>query len=97
MDELGDLIGATPDLWKTAICDPLLAYKLVFGPTLPYAYRLQGPYPWAEARTAIMEIWKRAERPTQTARTKRMEQRLFSFNLVYLVPVVLAIVYLLFF
>ena len=98
MDELGDLIGATPDLWKIAIFDPLLAYKLVFGPNLPYVYRLQGPYPWAGARKAIIEIWKRAEIPTQTARTKRTQQR-SSYNLFYCVPVVLvpAIVYMLFF
>ena len=44
MDNLAQKIGATPDLVKYLFSDPILWWKLVFGPSLPYQYRLEGLY-----------------------------------------------------
>jgi dimethylaniline monooxygenase (N-oxide forming) len=46
MDELADLIGARPNIIRMALNDPLLAYRLLTGPNLPYVYRLCGPHRW---------------------------------------------------
>lgn len=61
MDELGNLIGCVPSILKFLITDPLLAYRLFFGPNAAYVYRLQGPKPWSGARDTIMQINNRVE------------------------------------
>ncbi|EEC17485.1 flavin-containing monooxygenase, putative [Ixodes scapularis] len=39
-------IDAKPSLVETAWSDPRLAVRMLFGPSLPYQYRLRGPHPW---------------------------------------------------
>ncbi|KAH7673155.1 Protein FMO-5, partial [Aphelenchoides avenae] len=59
MDELGAMIGAKPDPLSYMLTDPQLAYKLLFGPSLPYSFRMAGPNPWDGARQAILDVEKR--------------------------------------
>ncbi|RWS00538.1 Dimethylaniline monooxygenase [N-oxide-forming] 5-like protein, partial [Leptotrombidium deliense] len=49
MDEIATLVGVKPNLYTIALTDPLLWYKMYFGPCLPYQYRLTGPHPWKGA------------------------------------------------
>ncbi|CAB3402591.1 unnamed protein product [Caenorhabditis bovis] len=62
--ELGELIGANPNMKHLWTTDPRLAMKVYFGPCLPYAFRLNGPNPWEGARQAIMDSEFRTIRST---------------------------------
>ncbi len=42
MDELATEVGVKPNLWKYFISDPELWRSLLFGPSVPYQYRLEG-------------------------------------------------------
>jgi dimethylaniline monooxygenase (N-oxide forming) len=42
MDELANIIGVKPNLWKYLFTDPKLWKALYFGPCVPYQYRLSG-------------------------------------------------------
>ncbi|CAL1263030.1 unnamed protein product [Larinioides sclopetarius] len=53
-DELAAEFGAKPDILKFFFTDIRLFFKIMFGPSLAYQYRLQGPHPWDGAREAIM-------------------------------------------
>ncbi len=55
MDDIAKQIGVYPDLKKYLRSDLPLFLKLVFGTTLSYHYRLDGPHSWSGARNAIME------------------------------------------
>uniref|UniRef100_A0A914KPW3 Flavin-containing monooxygenase n=2 Tax=Meloidogyne TaxID=189290 RepID=A0A914KPW3_MELIC len=46
-------------LWK----EPSFALRLLFGPNVPYIYRLQGPNTWADARKAIEGVSYRVKTP----------------------------------
>ncbi|GIY20290.1 flavin-containing monooxygenase 5 [Caerostris extrusa] len=63
MDELATEIGAKPNLWKLFFTDFKLYYALVFGASLPYQYRLEGPHKWDGARDAIFTAYKRVRYP----------------------------------
>ncbi|PIC42624.1 hypothetical protein B9Z55_009640 [Caenorhabditis nigoni] len=66
MHELGDMIGCNPDM-KTLWCQkPFLAWKVYFGPCVPYIFRLNGPNSWDGAENAIWDVDYRAIRPTNT-------------------------------
>ena len=52
-DEIAELIGCRPNLWKLLIQDPSLAYKCFFGPCVPAQWRLMGPHSWAGAKKVI--------------------------------------------
>jgi dimethylaniline monooxygenase (N-oxide forming) len=56
MSELGDIIGCTPNPLSYLLSDPSLCYKLIFGPDVPYTYRLVGSKQWPGARDAIMDV-----------------------------------------
>ncbi|KAE9548752.1 hypothetical protein FO519_008043 [Halicephalobus sp. NKZ332] len=62
MDELSKLIDCTPTIWKVALKDPYLAWKLIWSPTPSYIYRIRGPYPWPGARRALLESGDRVKR-----------------------------------
>lgn len=66
MDELASIIGALPDWKSLLLSDPALAMHIVFGPTVPYQYRLNGPHTWSEARQAILQCSDRVAAPTRT-------------------------------
>lgn len=53
-DDIASQFGAKPNLLKLLITDLPLFIKIIFGPSLPYQYRLQGPHAWEGAREAIM-------------------------------------------
>jgi dimethylaniline monooxygenase (N-oxide forming) len=42
MDELATIVGVKPNLWKYFFTDHELWRALVFGPCVPYQYRLEG-------------------------------------------------------
>ncbi|XP_071041866.1 flavin-containing monooxygenase 5-like [Parasteatoda tepidariorum] len=54
-DKIAEQIGAKPNFYRMLFTDPQLWFKLIFGPSVPYHYRLQGPHPWEDAREAIMK------------------------------------------
>ena len=39
-----------------ALTDPILAWAVMFGPRVPYQYRLHGPDAWEGARHAILTV-----------------------------------------
>ncbi|GIY82005.1 flavin-containing monooxygenase 5 [Caerostris extrusa] len=53
-DDIAFQFGAKPNLYKLVFTDPSLFLKILFGPSLSYQYRLQGPHLWKGAREAIM-------------------------------------------
>ncbi|KAF7637110.1 Dimethylaniline monooxygenase [N-oxide-forming] [Meloidogyne graminicola] len=64
MDELAEQIGCSPPkinnlLWN----DPSFALSLLFGPNVPYIYRLKGPNSWSNARKAIIGVSDRVKSP----------------------------------
>lgn len=93
MDELAELIGARPKLTTMALTDPLLSYRLLIGPNLPYAYRLCGPHQWSNARNAILDVWQRVDGATKTRRIDD-EKMSSSSRIVYMIIVGFIIVYL---
>lgn len=67
MDDLSSQIGAKPNLWWYFFTDPILWYSLLFGPSLPYQYRLQGPDACPSlARSLILSYKERVEAPFRT-------------------------------
>uniref|UniRef100_T1DCI0 Flavin-containing monooxygenase n=1 Tax=Cupiennius salei TaxID=6928 RepID=T1DCI0_CUPSA len=62
-DEIASQIGAKPNMWKFLFTDPTLFWALMFGPSLPYQYRLQGPHKWDGARNAILTVYDRVRFP----------------------------------
>ncbi|RWS20600.1 dimethylaniline monooxygenase [N-oxide-forming] 5-like protein [Leptotrombidium deliense] len=63
MDEIASFIGVKPNLWKYLLTDRSLCYALIFGPSLPYQYRLEGPNKWTGAREAILGFYDRLKAP----------------------------------
>ncbi|XP_015921712.1 flavin-containing monooxygenase 5 isoform X2 [Parasteatoda tepidariorum] len=74
-DELADDIGVKPNLLKIAITDPKLFWALIFGPSLSYQYRLQGPHSWDGARNAILTYKERVMKPLLRPGQQRMRRR----------------------
>lgn len=64
-DELAAEIGCKPNLLKYLFTDYKLFHALMFGPSLPYQYRLQGPHSWEGARNAILSYKERVVAPFQ--------------------------------
>lgn len=64
LHELGAMIGCNPDMRSLWIWKPMLAWKVFFGPCVPYVFRLNGPNAWDGAEKAIWDVEYRAERPT---------------------------------
>ncbi|KAJ3156111.1 Cyclopentanone 1,2-monooxygenase (CPMO) [Geranomyces michiganensis] len=56
MDDLATEIGCKPDVWRVVKARELtLAAQILFGPTVPAQYRLEGPGAWDGARGAIAD------------------------------------------
>ncbi|XP_066453377.1 flavin-containing monooxygenase 3-like isoform X1 [Eleutherodactylus coqui] len=66
MDDLSADIGVELNIWKLFLTDPILAWKVIFGPCNPYQFRLTGPGKWDGAREAILTQWDRIEKPLRT-------------------------------
>jgi dimethylaniline monooxygenase (N-oxide forming) len=54
METIAKLAGVMPNLTKLFFKDHQLWRQLMFGPTVPYQYRLSGPGHWPEARQTIL-------------------------------------------
>ena len=72
MDQLAAEFGVKPNLWTFLFTDPVLWWHLLWGPLVPYQFRLVGPGRWDGARTAILTVKERvlqalATRPLRTA------------------------------
>ncbi|XP_023229137.1 dimethylaniline monooxygenase [N-oxide-forming] 5-like [Centruroides sculpturatus] len=66
LDEIACLIGAKPNFLKFLLFDTILFWVLLMGPSLPYQYRLQGPYFWDKARETILGYKERIVSPFYT-------------------------------
>lgn len=66
MDEVADLVGCRPRLLRLLISDPELLWACVFGPCLPYQYRLHGPRSWLMARQNILSFRENYRRGLKT-------------------------------
>ena len=66
MDELTQQFGAKPNIMKYFFTDHKLWIALMFGPCLPYQYRLEGPHHWSGARDAILSVEERISAPLKT-------------------------------
>ena len=66
LDELANQFGAKPNILKYFLTDPVLFYHLMFGPCVPYQWRLTGPGAWKGARNAIIHVQERIEAALQT-------------------------------
>ncbi|XP_077996821.1 dimethylaniline monooxygenase [N-oxide-forming] 2-like [Glandiceps talaboti] len=68
MDDLAEEFGVKPSFWRLALTDPKLAYSYLYGPVVPYWYRLQGPGAWSGARNAILNVWENTTYSTRRYR-----------------------------
>uniref|UniRef100_A0A6G1SJ72 Flavin-containing monooxygenase n=1 Tax=Aceria tosichella TaxID=561515 RepID=A0A6G1SJ72_9ACAR len=59
MDTIATLAGVMPNLTKLFFKDHALWKQLMFGPRVPYQYRLTGPGYWPEARQTILTTEQR--------------------------------------
>ncbi|PAV88177.1 hypothetical protein WR25_19751 [Diploscapter pachys] len=78
MDEIADLIGCRPNIRKYLLSNPSLAVQLIMGPNFPYAYRVEGPNSWAEARKAIEEASERIKRPLKNRQCQTKKHKYSS-------------------
>jgi dimethylaniline monooxygenase (N-oxide forming) len=70
MDEIASQFGAKPKIWKYFFTDPALWASLIFGPCVPYHFRLDGPGAWAGAREAILTVKDRTIKALSTRPSK---------------------------
>ncbi|TMS20295.1 Dimethylaniline monooxygenase [N-oxide-forming] 5 [Larimichthys crocea] len=66
LDFMADKAGVRPNFLTLLLRDPVLWWKVIFGPCTPYQYRLTGPGQWAGARQAILTQWERVTQPFRT-------------------------------
>ncbi|GFU28794.1 dimethylaniline monooxygenase 2 [Nephila pilipes] len=77
-DDIASQFGAKPDLWKLFFTDIKLFSRIIFGPSLSYQYRLQGPHSWEGAREAIMTCEDRVLWPVTKRDSKAMSESLIK-------------------
>ena len=71
MDDISSQFGAKPNLWKIFFTDILLWFYLVFGPCLPFQFRLHGPGAnYERSRELILDYKYRVNAPLQRANQK---------------------------
>ncbi|XP_038047302.1 flavin-containing monooxygenase 5-like isoform X2 [Patiria miniata] len=63
---LASEIGVEPNFLKLFFTDPVLTLRCLFGPLVPYQFRLVGPGKNGEARKAINTVWDRVLKPMKT-------------------------------
>ena len=67
MDEVASQFDAKPNLLKLFFTDPVLWYHCLFRPSLPYAYRLNGPHSnYRASRAAILGYQQRVRQAFKT-------------------------------
>jgi dimethylaniline monooxygenase (N-oxide forming) len=91
-DEIAELVGCKPSLWRLLLSDPVLAFRCFVGPCSPPQYRLTGPGIWPGAREAIMNADINLMHSTKTRAVKRDKQANSSLRLTVILFVFLVIV-----
>ncbi|KAH7715116.1 CRE-FMO-1 protein [Aphelenchoides avenae] len=83
MDELAEMVGCAVYPSHYIFRNPKFAMKLIFGPHLPYVYRLRGPNAWEGAKKAIETVQERIEACTYTRKcpTAVVAKKKGSFSL----------------
>ncbi|KAM9435802.1 flavin-containing monooxygenase 5-like isoform 1-T2 [Clarias gariepinus] len=66
IDELATQVGVRPNLLWLFLTDPGVGWRVLFGPSTPYQFRLCGPGKWDGARQAILTQWERVAQPFKT-------------------------------
>lgn len=60
MDKIADLMGCKPKPLRYLLTGDISLFSaLLFGPNVPYVYRLCGPRLWPDARAAILDVQRR--------------------------------------
>ncbi|GFR00720.1 dimethylaniline monooxygenase 5 [Trichonephila clavata] len=77
-NDIASQFGAKPNLLKLLFTDLPLFTKLLFGPSLPYQFRLQGPHAWEGAREAIMTSEYRMLWPLTKGRVGEIRDNIFK-------------------
>uniref|UniRef100_A0AC34R4I8 Flavin-containing monooxygenase n=1 Tax=Panagrolaimus sp. JU765 TaxID=591449 RepID=A0AC34R4I8_9BILA len=72
MNNLASKIGVKPSVCSF-LTSPKFGLKCVFGPNLPYQYRLRGEHTWDDARNAIMTSDQRIRTPPSNRYFKRWQ------------------------
>ena len=83
LDEIAQLINAKPNLLKYFFTYPKLWSALLFGPSLPYQYRLEGPHSWPKAREPILMVFDRIEAHFKTKNLKSCSIKFKNKMLIY--------------
>ena len=86
MDEIAELIGVKPNLFKYLFTDFPLFLKLAFGPCVPYQYRLEGHGKWEGAREAIMTVDERIQWPLR--KDHSVKKGLFRYMIEYILNLI---------
>ncbi|XP_015923643.1 flavin-containing monooxygenase 5-like [Parasteatoda tepidariorum] len=94
LDELAVEIGVKPNFWNLLFTDPKLFKALIFGPSVPYQYRLIGPHKWDGARNAILTTYDRVRYPLSSGKRKPLKKTHSANKLIkYLVAILLFLVF----
>ncbi|UYV69880.1 hypothetical protein LAZ67_7001069 [Cordylochernes scorpioides] len=96
LDEIANIIGCKPNFFKMFFTDPILFFYCVFGPCLPYQFRLSGPGAWKGARDAILTYKKRMYAPLKSSRITKKNESCCSKNIYKIFLMVLPILVYLF-
>ncbi|GIY17648.1 flavin-containing monooxygenase 5 [Caerostris darwini] len=90
MDDIYQEIGATPKMSKMMLSDPFLFLVCLFGPALPYQYRLQGPHSWSKARQMILNFPSRVVKPLTNDLNRPTYSYFESLKLFNLTPLIIS-------
>jgi len=93
MDEIAELCGCKPDLYRLFLTDPKLAYAILFGPSAPTHYRVKGHGAWPGARNAILTIMDRVAVPLQTRKPPKNGQN-YTMRSVFFIVLAIALCFL---
>ncbi|XP_044528987.1 dimethylaniline monooxygenase [N-oxide-forming] 1 isoform X1 [Gracilinanus agilis] len=96
LDELLSSIDAKPNILSLFLEDPLLAFKIFFGPLTSYQYRLTGPGKWDGARNAILTQWDRSFKPMKTRVVQEVPHPFFNLLKIFGFLVLLVAIFLTF-
>ncbi|GFS56492.1 dimethylaniline monooxygenase 5 [Trichonephila inaurata madagascariensis] len=77
-DDIASQFGAKPNLLKLFFTDIKLFNHIIFGPSLSYQYRLQGPHSWEGAREAIITCKDRILYPVTKRNSKALRRNPFE-------------------
>lgn len=94
LDDIASQFGVKPNFLKMAFRDPKLFKACIFGPCLPYQFRLEGPNRWPGARETILTAYDRMRKPLSG--TDRPKKRFISegFIIKYLLVLLMVSLFL---